>query len=218
MRDTFNPAVSNLNVHLDEHAYKLFKQGWPECNPVGLQRDSRHSPPFVAMKDIISNEERRYDLISNCDINQHWSAMIGLFRGSLRAWFCEVAGAQSILHQNENNYPDTGMVVQPGWWRLPMQAFAGQVRKHCHECSIPLRGHGELAQAEPIRYPTLINPGLENSELRYIDQIPHEQVSRTHEDIFKSKRPLRVIQVVTKEEELGQPLETVVRYLQNADK
>jgi hypothetical protein len=121
MAKTFDPSVSNLNVHLDKQAYNLFKQGWPDCTPVGLTVDSRHSPVFVAMKDVITqcvgndltrsepDESRIYELISGCDINQHWSAMIGVFRGQLRAWFCEIAGAQSILHQDEPDYPDTGL-------------------------------------------------------------------------------------------------------------
>jgi hypothetical protein len=147
MRRTFNPAVSNLNVHLDADAYRLFRQGWPESRPFGLHDDSRHSPPFVAMRDVIEDEGERWRLISACDINQHWSAMVGIFRGELRAWFCEVAGAQAMLHQWEPGYPDTGLRVEAGWWRRPMADFAGQVRKHCHECGIPLRGYGELAQA-----------------------------------------------------------------------
>ena len=49
MRATFNPGYSNLNVHLDRKAYDLFKEEWPECGPVGLERDSRHAPVFVAI-------------------------------------------------------------------------------------------------------------------------------------------------------------------------
>jgi hypothetical protein len=109
MRATFDPSVSNLNVHLDRQAYQMFKQGWPECSPVGLTQDSRHSPVHLAMKDVILDESRRWELISGCDINQHWSGMIGVFRGQLRAWFCEVAGAQAMLHQDEPDYPDTGL-------------------------------------------------------------------------------------------------------------
>ncbi len=31
MSITYNNQFSNLNVHLDQAAYNLFKQGWPEC-------------------------------------------------------------------------------------------------------------------------------------------------------------------------------------------
>lgn len=226
MRRTFDPSVSNLNVHLDKEAYHLFKQGWPESNPVGLTTDSRHSPPWVAMKDLEvlptrelvngqckeyatympNTEENRWDLISQCDINRHWSAMIGVFRGQLRAWFCEVAGAQSMLHQDEEDYPDTGTRIEymlPAdndsfWWQQPMQAFAHQARKHCHECGVPLRGYGELAQAE--------------------DGKGREQVSKAHDKLFVTKRKGRAVELVTTTSQLEQGRVTnAVRYLQNSN-
>lgn len=78
-----------------------------------------------------------------------------------------------------------------------MQAFWGQVRKHCHECSVPLRGYGELAQ------------GLEG----------REQVSQTHESIFKPKRRGRAVELVTVRSQLGEgKLGKVTEYLQNSKK
>lgn len=211
MRRTFNPAVSNINVHLDEVAYHEFKETWPECHPVGLTGDSRHSPPYVALRDVIADEGERWKLISGCDINRNWSAMVGVFRGELRAWFCEIAGAQAMLHQHEPDYPDTGMsipvweepvgsdnikAVDNTWWMQPMTAFANQVRKHCHSCGIPLRGYGELSQARD-------GDGL-------------EQVSETHKDVYRPKRLDRRVQVVTERSQLGNPLPMVTQYLQNA--
>lgn len=223
MRETFNPAHSNLNVHLSKKAYDMFKEGWPECRPVGLDRDSRHSPVHLAMRDLDSlptpkssrgegtgfaervpnTEEARYDLISQCDINQHWSAMVGVFRGGVRAWFCEVAGAQAMLHQDDPEYPDTGMPVVSAagrpiasWWRLSMSAFAGQVRKHCHECGVPLRGAGELAMTD--------DPGAV------------EYTSRTHLPVFGPKRKGRGVVVATDLLELGTGrVHNVVSYLEN---
>lgn len=257
MRRTFNPAHSNLNVHLDQGAYDLFKQGWPECHPVGLQEDSRHSPPYVAMKDvvikecgcqelkrrnpdtfeggcatcggteIVPDEERIWDLISDCDINKHWSAMIGVFRGQLRAWFCEIAGAQAMLHQHEPEYPDTGMKVDTGpfdppekahtlegqrvaWWQLPMWAFAEQVRKHCFDCGIPLRLPGENAQTSDL-------PRDPESEGPDCPPTAREQVSHTHSAIYNPKRSHRRVEVITDLQQIGTArLQNVVRYLQNA--
>lgn len=232
MRRTFDPAVSNLNVHLDDQAYGLFKTYWPESRPFGMHDDSRHSPCYVAMKDVLKrkcpicsgtglfdptgegrdcpecgatgrvyDKELAYDLISDCDINKHWSAMIGVFRGELRAWFCEIAGAQAMLHQHEPDYPDTGLRVSGcyhadafAWWSLPMDFFVDQVRKHCHECGVPLRGHGELAQGKSGR----------------------EQVSQTHNAIFLSKTKGRRIELVTVREQLGKELPRMTDYLQNA--
>jgi hypothetical protein len=160
MRETFNPNVSNLNVHLDQKAYDAFKLGWPECNPVGLHTDSRHSPVHGSMLDLatlpdpnapsqsVSNtEEVRWHWISKCDINQHWSGMVGQFRGQPRAWFCEVAGAQAMLQQHIESYPDTGITLpqEIPWWQGDMNKYSDQVDHHCHNCLVPLRGYGELA-------------------------------------------------------------------------
>lgn len=258
-RKTFNPAVSNLNVHLDREAYDEFKRDWPEAHVFGLETDSRHSPPFVAMKDVLKrecgtcagigslpdslqrhdeqhfqycpqcdgtgkvfDESRAWDLISNCDINQHWSAMIGVFRGELRAWFCEIAGAQAMLHQDEPGYPDTGerfteykcyllpnntgygfsskeipeQAIEVEWWQLPMMAFSGQVRKHCFDCGVPLRGYGQLSQAD--------------------DSSTVEQTSETHADIYRPKRRDRKVEIVTDLVQLGKPLTKMIDYLGNA--
>lgn len=296
MRETFNPAVSNLNCHLVREAYDEFKRDWPESQPFGHDRDCRHAPAGnVAMKDIVEmykecpecdgegsmmyqmakermvetkgkrvfiddgrdwyyvtangleiefktigmdctecngegkvyNYEKAYDLISNCDINQGWSAGIGVFRGELRAWFCEIAMAQAIYHQwdisplthqdmvgpevatlnidfpePKYSYPDTGIelsstyetdITNPNfglklpegqvryWWQLPMNNFRMQVDKHCHECSVPLRGYGELSQSE----------------------IGTEQVSKTHAAGFKPKKKGRPVQIVDSLVQLG---------------
>jgi len=293
--ETFNPAVSNLNVHLDREAWNNFQQWWPAARPFGLDKDSRHSPTLVAMKDVLKkecpgcdgegslmyqlakedclkvgghrrassrnptqwtyctaddkeielktvggscrvcngektvyDEARAWELISRCDINRNWSAMIGMFRGKLRAWFCEIAGAQSILHQDEPDYPDTGIpikewggmhgVVWAGdhaknagsvvaqWWRLPMDAFANQVRKHCHECGVPLRGRGEMAQADKKLPPEILDgTGVE----------PVERVSVTHEDVCKPKRRGRRVELVTVESQLGHhPRDLFTSYLE----
>lgn len=148
MRKTFNPSMSNLNVHLKQEAYDEFKRDWPESHPFGLDKDSRHSPVHGNMSKFVPEESERWRLISNCDINRHWSAMLCQFRGELRAFFCEIAGSQAILNQHNPDYPDTGMPVTKGWWRKPMQDFADQVEFHCHRCLVPLRGHGALAQHE----------------------------------------------------------------------
>lgn len=218
MRETFNPAYSNLNCHLDHKAYQLFKQGWPECHPFGQNQDSRHSPVFVALKDIVDDEGKRWEMISGCSINKFWSAMIGMFRGQLRAWFCEIAGAQAMLHQWEPDYPDTGVKIHgdgtcsvvvvdgsrdyfdqerqfPSWWQLPMSEFAHQVRKHCHDCGVPLRGRGELSQSTSVD--------------------SKEQVSASHADVYKPKRVGRRVELVTVESQLGGHVGRVIDYIQN---
>lgn len=201
MRKTFNPRHSNINVHKDREAFAEFKRDWPECYPFGLNEDSRHSPCYVAMKDVVHDESERWSLISDCDINKHWSALVGVFRGELRAWFCEIAGAQSMLHQENPDYPDTGLdptrdYEGKKWWQLGMPWFADQVRKHCHECGVPLRGYGSLA----------------------LDENGVEQVSETHADIYRPKVKGRRVELVTVREQLGDPLRSTVDYMGNANR
>jgi hypothetical protein len=173
-----------------------------------------------------NTEENRYELISRCDINQHWSAMLGMFRGELRAWFCEIAGAQSILHQDEEDYPDTGLdptiryapslsrlgKETAAWWELSMDHYVNQVRKHCHECGVPLRGEGELAQADlttstsPNRPCTCGADRTGPSAEAHADDCPanpKEQCSETHASVFRPKRKNRRVELVTIPEQLG---------------
>lgn len=167
MRQTFNPAVSNLNVHLQQDAFDRFREYWPEARAFGLTEDSRHSPVHGSMLNIQDmTDAERWEKISRCPINQDWSAGIGLFRGELRAWFCEIAMGQSILNEHNVDYPDTGLdptiphhvlIERPGsppahrgpfqWWQLPMEAFAHQAKQHCLNCLVPLEGYGSRAQA-----------------------------------------------------------------------
>jgi hypothetical protein len=147
--------------------------------------------------------EKGYELISQCDINQHWSAMIGMFRDQLRAWFCEVAGAQNMLRQDDESEPDTGLdpTVLHGqwgkeWWQLGMDHFAGQVKFHCHRCGVPLKGRGELSQAA--------------------DGV--EQTSQHYASVYKPKRRGRKVELVTVPSQLGAPLERMTDYLGNAKK
>lgn len=191
-RKTFNPDVSNLNVHQSQEAWDEISRDWPLAMPKGLDSDSRHSPPFVAMQDMEDmTDEERWRLIGDCDVNQRWSALIGVFRGELRGYFCELAGAQAMLHQGEADYPDTGHRIVPGWWNKGMEAFEAQVRYHCFACGHPLRGYGDLAGSGTI-----------------------EQVSATHAAIYKLKRlGSRTIQNITRKEQLGPSVTAATQYL-----
>jgi len=194
MAETFNPNVSNLNVHLCQEAYDEFKRDWPKSKPIGLHEDSRHSPPFVAMKDVILDESERWELIADCDINKNWSAMVCKVPGKgLRAFFCEIAGAMCMLHANDPNWPDVGLPVTKGWWTKPMSDFREQVQTCCHSCGIPLRRYGQLA-----------TDGT------------HEEVSKTHLDIYVPKAKGR--KVVEIKADKGKHLATpVTNYIENSE-
>src|SRR5688572_144293 len=194
-REIFNPAVSNLNVHTSITAYQEMKREWPECNPIG-EKDSRHSPPYVAIKDVegLTNEQKQR-LIESCDINQLWSAMVCQFRGELRGYFCELAGAQSMLRQAEEDYPDTGITIEEGWWKQPIERFQHQIDKHCWECGIPLRGFGDLAVTGKIEY-----------------------VSETHKNIYNLKRKNgKEIKLVKKLEDMDGHVQRATDYISNGE-
>lgn len=192
-RKTFNPRVSNLNVHEDAKAADEICRDWPEATVIGEKEDSRHSPPWVAMQDMEDmSDAERWELIAGCDVNQNWSAMIGVFRGELRGWFCEIAGAQAMLRQHEPDYPDTGVVIEPGWWRAPMEDFAEQVSQHCFACGVPLRGAGDWANGDT------------------------EYVSKTWQDVYVPKRKRNVV-TVTRRDQLGS-VERMTDYRAGASK
>src|SRR4051812_33792441 len=105
--------------------------------------------------------------------------------------------------------PDYGKPLDEGpvaWWELPMLSFSSQFRKHCHECGIPLRGHGELAQADM----------LPSSSHNRGSETFHEQTSKTHASIYLPKRTGRSVQLVMAPDELGAPVPRVIDYLRNA--
>lgn len=150
-RITYNPAHSNLNCHLKSDAYEEFAREWPESIPhlKGMDQDSVHSSPWVAIQDVIEDEAERWKYIGACDVNQFWSAMLCVVHGEVRGYFCELAGAQAMLHQNNPDWmgtgqpmPMTGVPATPGWWNQDMSAFEAQARLHCMACGIPLRRAG----------------------------------------------------------------------------
>jgi len=195
-RITFNPEVSNLNVHMDAEAHAEFLRDWPEAANIvkGLTGDSRHSPPYVSMRDVVPDEEERWRLISTCDVNRLWSAIICIFRGELRGYFCEIAGAQAMLRQGDPEYPDLGIPVSAnkGWWKEGPESFADQVTFHCHRCGIPLRGHGALATTGPT-----------------------EHTSAEYAGVYRPKIKGREVQVVTSIDQLGDPLRRATDYIEN---
>ena len=178
-RITFAPHRSNLNVHIDSEAAEEFRRDWPESAPYlkGEQEDSQHGSPWVAIKDVIADEDERWRLIGSCDISKWWSGIAGKIPGrGLRAYFCEIAFAQANLHATTSDaadWPDVGHEVKPGWWRQPIEAYEAQINQHCLSCGIPLRRPGQLA----IRG-------------------DHEEFSEIHRHIARPKIKGRPVQIV----------------------
>lgn len=169
MRVTFNPAHSNLNCHMSQAAYDEFAATWPEAKPYlkGMDRDSIHSSPWVAMLDVEPDEGRRWDMIAECDVNRYWSSLVGKVPGrGLRAYLCEIMYSQAVMHADDVDWPDLGLAVEPGWWRKPMTDFEAQVRWHCHRCGIPLRRQGKPAFSDGPEETTVTHAGVVRPKVR----------------------------------------------------
>ena len=134
----------------------------------------------MAIKDVISDEAERWKLIGACTVNQYWSAILGTVPGrGLRAFLCELMYAQAALHataEDADEWPDTGMIPYPGWWKLPVAAFEAQVRLHCHSCGLAMNREGQLAIGGD-----------------------HEEFSETHRHIARPKVKDRPVQFVSVE-------------------
>lgn len=203
-RITFNPYHSNINVHGDAEAYAEFERDWPEAlkaRPAhtrdGLTQDSQHGTPYISMVDLGIPEEERWRLIADCDISKFWSAIITVVRGELRCFFCEVAGHFAALHADNPDWagsgekmPDVGLACQPGWWQKPMADFEQQVLTCCHNCAVPLRRPGQLA-----------NGG------------EHEEYSKTHAFVARPKVRDRPMQLVESIGTLSRPERPATNYL-----
>lgn len=178
---------------------------WDLTNTASGEVEQRQQCETCEGTGRIYNESKAWELISRCDIARNWSSLIGLFRGQLRAWICEIMGSQSILKQDDPEYPDTGLdptidyqdprtgkMVK--WWQLPVECFAHQVRFHCHNCLVPMRGYGALA----------------------LDCDGQDQITEIYSDIYKPKRKGHQVQIVTTSEQLGDQLASFTDYINNA--
>jgi len=192
---TFYPPHSNLNVHLDMEAYKEFAEGWPASIPYlkGHVDDSRHGPPFVSRIEIGIPQDEIDEGTATCEVNQFWSALIGVVHGELKGFICELMYALDVLHENDPEWPMNGMTVEPGWWKRPVEDFADQVRTHCGHCGMPMKGFGQLAIGAT-----------------------EEQMSPMHAKWFKSKvgRPVRLITHRDQLKEGGLP--SAITYIENS--
>ena len=201
---TFNASVSNCNVHCQDEAFQEFKRDWPEAiekrkdhTTQGLTTDAVHSSPYVSMIDLGIPEADRLRMIGSCPINRHWSAMICLVRGELRAFMCEIQGHMAALHGDNPDWagtgepmPDVGLPVAPGWWRRPLADFEAQIETCCHHCAVPLNRAGQLAIGGE-----------------------REEFSETHRFIARPKRRERPVEFVTLDGKIERGTRPTTEYL-----
>lgn len=203
-RRVFNPRCSNINVHTRKHEWDEWLRDWPDLaacigpNLKGLDSDSRHGAPFVAMRDVGLSQEEINERAANCEVQRFWSSLIGVTRGKVMGYVCELMYAQAAIHENDPDWPETGFPVDQMydgkyWWQLSAEAFAEQIRFHCCRCGMPLKSKGQLAIGGTL-----------------------EQVSVTHAPWYRPKDRNRPVQLVTSMAELeADTLPSAIEYIQN---
>lgn len=166
---TFCPEHSNLNVHGNRDAYEEMKAGWPECKPLiaGTEGPSQHSPIWGSMLDLGLTESEMWSRVSQCYVNQTWSAEITVIRGELHAFFCEIAATMAELEGSEEH----GSPVVPGWWKASMHMLQAQVKAYCTRCLIPMNGKKVLDAGGVEEYTEVWKPLMLTIKGRPLEQV-----------------------------------------------
>lgn len=85
-----------------------------------------HQPLQIAIQEVIKDEDLMWKIISNCWVQQRWSASIT----PKGAYFCEVVAARAHLFGTPEGLP-----VEKGWWRRPLSDYMYQIKELCPQCS-----------------------------------------------------------------------------------
>ena len=133
-KETF--GVFNLNPHGNERGAKSLLPLIDRKVDNYYDGHSTHAPILAAVKDIFPEDEM-WDRISQCDINQNWSATIVQNNGNLRVYFCEVAASFDLARDTDN-----GAELTEGWWMQKIGNFEAQIKHFCPGCGVPARIKG----------------------------------------------------------------------------
>jgi organic radical activating enzyme len=124
-------GVFNLNAHDNSRAKKSLKNfsntKWYHGG------SSTHSPILTSIRDLYSDENEMWNLISNCDVNKNWSASIVQNQGKLRGYFCEVAASFDLARKQDN-----GIKIEEveNWWNREIQFYEDQIKHFCPGCGL----------------------------------------------------------------------------------
>ena len=91
--------------------------------------DIYHAPILIASEDIVPDHRELMFIADRCWLQNNWSACMNL-RG---AWFCEIAGALSILLDGP-----MGWQIEHKWWMRTPLFFREQAEWACPKCGICL--------------------------------------------------------------------------------
>lgn len=111
--------------------------------------DILHGPILVASQELEMKPWARDYLIDKCWVQNSWSACINPHG----AFFCEVAGALSILLEEEGAH---GWPVKDGWWHKVPKDFVDQMERYCYLCGAAM----PLKKRSSCEGPDDISPGM----------------------------------------------------------
>jgi len=139
-----------------------------------------HTPLLVSSRSVVKDEKLRNELIKKCWIQNCWSASVN-HKG---AFFCEVAGAMSILYDG----PFGISIEKRDWWKTSLKDFQYQIDWACQQCggAIPLKPRRSTSNIDDIsednfkklkdqsfkirnNYFKIFNGGLDMNQIRNVN-------------------------------------------------
>lgn len=94
--------------------------------------DVLHGPVLVASEELEIDEWYKEYMIEKCWVQNTWSACVN----PNGAFFCEVAGALSLLLDKEGE--SLGWKPEPGWWKKTPKHFVAQMERYCRKCGVAM--------------------------------------------------------------------------------
>lgn len=106
--------------------------------------DIYHWHVLVGAEEVCPDRDYMWYLIHHCWLQNSWSASIN----PNGAWFCEIAGAMSILFDRKA----TAWKVEKGWWKRTPRDYNEQMDEFCRYCgcAMPLPKRRSVDQIDDI--------------------------------------------------------------------
>lgn len=89
----------------------------------------KHQPMLVAIKDVVTDDSLRKELVGKCWVREKWSAVIN----AKGCFSCEIAGAFDALYNGPGGHP-----IEKGWWAKGDEHFNDQFERYCWQCGAAL--------------------------------------------------------------------------------
>jgi hypothetical protein len=129
---------------------KGVRKGYLNWNMHTVEQHCEHHPVLLAIGDVIKDEKRKWQLISECWLNRDWSAAYALdSRSQVKFYFCEVASSFDRVMNLDSGLPVTKGVWNHDLWfvpngdgiLVPAGAYAGQIFMTCNRCgqALPMK-------------------------------------------------------------------------------